>query len=168
MTEEYRPVPGFEYYHVSNLGNVASTKTGKWKPFHKNLDAKGYPVTCFRRKDDPSKYKHFKVHQLVAMAFLNHVPNGSTVVVDHINFNPADNRVSNLRIVPFRFNTGYRRRRSEMPSKYPGVTWSKESEKWLCRIACDYKTYYLGHFSHQEEAAKMYNIFLNLINETAS
>ena len=49
----------------------------------------------------------YKVHQLVAMAFLQHVPDGMNLVIDHINGDKQDNRVENLRIVTQKKNTNY-------------------------------------------------------------
>jgi len=43
--------------------------------------------------------KTYLVHQLIAMAFLNHKPNGMKYVVDHINGDKNDNSLCNLRVV---------------------------------------------------------------------
>ncbi|KKL69843.1 hypothetical protein LCGC14_2110840, partial [marine sediment metagenome] len=37
-------------------------------------------------------------HKLVCIAFLNHIPNGHKLVVNHINFDKLDNRVENLEL----------------------------------------------------------------------
>ena len=42
--------------------------------------------------------KRLKIHQLVAMAFLYHKPNGYKLVINHINLNHLDNKLSNLEI----------------------------------------------------------------------
>lgn len=64
--------------------------------------------------------KRFKVHQLVAMCFLNHKPCGMNLVVNHINFNRNDNRIDNLEIVTARENANLKHIKSS--SKYLGVT----------------------------------------------
>lgn len=42
-------------------------------------------------------------------------------------------------------------------SKYKGVTWYKEREKWMVRININKKHIFLGYFESEIEAAKAYN-----------
>ena len=44
------------------------------------------------------------VHQLIAMTFRNHIPDGHKLVVNHINFNRLDNRSINLEVITQREN----------------------------------------------------------------
>lgn len=69
-------------------------------------------------------------------------------MVDHINRNPQDNRVSNLRLVTNQenqFNTDAR-----------GATWNKKLQKWLAAINVGDKRYYLGLFKTEAEAVAAY------------
>ena len=43
------------------------------------------------------------------------------------------------------------------PSKYVGVTWSKEKKKWQARITIDGKSKNLGHYHDEKEAARIYD-----------
>lgn len=43
--------------------------------------------------------KTHHVHKLVAIAFLNHKPNGHELVVDHIDKNELNNHVDNLQLI---------------------------------------------------------------------
>lgn len=107
MKEIFRDIPGYRNYKVSNLGRVKSidryvkNKFGICNRFLKGkilsnvLNGWYYVVPLSR----DGKVKIFKVHQLVAMAFLNHQPNGFKLVVDHINNKSDDNRLENLQVI---------------------------------------------------------------------
>ena len=84
------------------------------------------------------------------------VPPG--MVVDHINHNPMDNRTANLRAATYSQNICNRRKRSGAKySKYKGVTWRKDCNKWLARIMLQRKGIHLGLFKDEIDAAKAYD-----------
>ncbi len=88
-------------YKISSFGRVKSvdrvikTKNGnrfyKGKILSNKGEINGYPVVNI-------KGKAIKVHQLVAVAFLNYKKNNS-LVVNHINGDKKDNRISNLEVI---------------------------------------------------------------------
>lgn len=86
------------------------------------------------------------------------IPDGH--VVDHINQNRIDNRRTNLRVVSYSENNQNisRPNKGNKTSKYIGVTYAKDKGKWFARIHKDNKKYHLGHFEHEEAAAKAYDI----------
>jgi hypothetical protein len=94
------------------------------------------------------------VHQLVAMAFLNHTPCGMNLVVDHINSNKLDNRVENLQLITQRENSS--KDIKNKTSKYTGVSWCKHRGKWLSQIYLNKKTYNLGRFNCELSAHLAY------------
>jgi len=73
--------------------------------------------------------KSFKVHKLVAIHFLNHNPCGYKVVVDHIDGNPLNNHVNNLRLVSSRENINLGYDKKNTTSKYRGVHLNSKSNK---------------------------------------
>lgn len=88
--EEYRPLLDYPNYLVSNIGNVKSVRGNILKPC----------ITKNRRRvllyKDNIPFSR-TVYRLVAIAFL---PNPDNLPqVDHINRNPIDDRVDNLRWV---------------------------------------------------------------------
>ena len=95
LEENYKEIPGYPNYKVSDLGNVKSL-LGKGKILRLSRDSRGH-LTVGLSKD--GKKKMFKAHQLVAIAFLNHVPCGNSIVVNHKNHYKADNRLINLQLL---------------------------------------------------------------------
>jgi hypothetical protein len=163
--EEFRTIKGFENYQVSNLGNVKSLNFYRRKKetiLKKCLDTDGYyRVGLYSNK----KYYNRQVHQLVAISFLNHNPNGSKLVVNHKNFIRIDNRLENLEIITQRENVNQKHLPST--SKYTGVCWNKNSKKWHSQIIINKKRVHLGFFINEIDASNAYQKALfNLKNET--
>lgn len=96
MKEVWKKVERFEDYEVSNLGRVKSFKFGKQKILKLSLDSAGYYRVNL---SIDNKKTGVRVHQLVAIAFLNHKADGNNLVVDHIDNNPLNNRLENLQIL---------------------------------------------------------------------
>tara|TARA_R110000744_G_scaffold151465_1_gene264940 strand:+ start:101 stop:559 length:459 start_codon:yes stop_codon:yes gene_type:complete len=149
--EEYRNIKGYEgRYLVNNNGDIYSkVKKRLLKPCK---SVRGYMVVTLDKKTR-------KVHQLVAMAFLNHEPCGMKLVVNHIDFNKTNNNVNNLEVVTTRENSNLKHIKSS--SKYVGVGWHKRANKWQAEIFIDRKKKYLGLFADELKASEAYQIALN-------
>lgn len=97
-----KDIPGYDgEYQVDQNGNVISLKFGKRRTLWKNHDRKGYEYVMLSKG---GKLKTHKVHRLVAFAF---IPNDdkSKDQVDHMDHNPGNNSVSNLRWVTINENS---------------------------------------------------------------
>ena len=104
MKEIWKDIPNYEgYYQVSNLGRVNSLKNNKTKKDKLLKISIGYDGYFNVGLSKDGVQKRYQVHQLVAIAFLNHKPNGFEKVVNHKNFDKLDNRVENLEIVSNKF-----------------------------------------------------------------
>lgn len=92
--EIWKSIPNYEeLYKISSLGNLLSLRNNKL--LHPSKEH-GYLKTSLRKD---GMQKKFSIHQLVAMAFLGHIPCKHKLVVDHINENKLDNRLENLQII---------------------------------------------------------------------
>jgi len=81
------------------------------------------------------------------------------MVVDHINRNTFDCRLSNLRYCSFSLNGHNRDKHSSCLSTYKGVfPMDKITRKcWMCTTTFDSETYYLGVFQKEIDAAYAFN-----------
>ena len=76
-------------------------------------------------------------------------------VIDHINGNPDDNRIANLRSVSQKVNTQNKHRaRSDSRSQLMGA--HPHSGNWVATIHVDGKSKYLGYFKTAEAAHAAY------------
>ena len=76
--------------------------------------------------------------------------------IDHININPLDNRIENLRVVNHSENMRNRNKFKNCSSIYKGVGWFKPNKKWLAKIRINGKIKHLGFFDTEEEAHLVY------------
>ena len=76
--------------------------------------------------------------------------------IDHIDINPSNNRIENLRIVNNSQNLKNRNKFKNCSSKFKGVSWNKQNNKWKAHISINGKSKHLGYFEKEEEAAEAY------------
>ena len=163
MKEEiWKVIPGYEKYEASSLGNIRSNWFNKVTVFNPSLHKSGYyKVSLSLNK----KKITLKVHQLIAMTFLEHTPSKFSIVVDHINNIKTDNRVCNLQLLTTRENTT---KEIYGSSKYIGVSYNKKLSAYESKINHNGKLIYLGIYKNEIDAAEAYKNYLNKINMTIS
>lgn len=76
---------------------------------------------------------------------------------DHKNHNTLDNRRENIRIAKENQNQSNQRKQSNTSSKFKGVTWDKDIQKWRSQIRRNGSLRHLGSFVTEEEAARAYD-----------
>lgn len=108
------------------------------------LTVAGYVATSISQ----TKKKALLIHRLV-MGEID-----GDLVVDHIDGNPLNNRMSNLRLATSSQNAMNSRISSDNSSGVKGVSFDKSMSKWQAYINIDYKKINLGYFSCLENAAK--------------
>lgn len=102
----------------------------------------GYKRLCI----DGSKYY---AHRLVWFYEYGEWP---VEQIDHINHNPSDNRIENLRCVGNAQNSRNCRLAKNNTSGITGVAWVSDRNKWRAQIMVDRKGLFLGNFNTKEEA----------------
>lgn len=165
VMEQFKDIIGYYgYYQISNYGNVKSLdrlakhsegnlRKVKGKTLKLNTNTKGYYTVNLNKE---GSYKTRTIHQLVAESFLDHIPCGYNLVIDHIDNNKLNNRVDNLQLISNRENSSKDRNKFNKTSKYVGVIWHKHNKKWAASIRINKKRKYIGYFKIEEDAYNAY------------
>lgn len=133
-------------YAIVDQADFEKLKQHKW---HLTIDRWNKYAKRSARKGN--KRCRCAMHRVVTNA-----PDG--LFVDHINHNGLDNRKANLRIVTSQQNSWNKRQgKRRKSSKYKGLSWRKNSQKWGVSICIDYKSKHLGYFEDEKEAAAAYD-----------
>lgn len=155
-TWKYLPTSSMRY-KISSLGRVKSCKSNKEKIINGSISNRGYrQYSIYIDK----KLIVFCGHQLVAMAFLGHKPNGHILVVDHIDNDPLNNHVDNLQLITNRQNST--KDKKGYSSNYIGVYLL--NNKWGSSIWVDGASLYLGCFDDEIEASDCYQSALKILH----
>ena len=78
------------------------------------------------------------------------------IAIDHIDRNPGNNTISNLRLDPDNKNQGNVGIRINNTSGFPGVHFEKPSQKWIASIWLKDWRLCLGRFPDPESAFEVY------------
>ena len=161
MQFEFRKITGYDNYSVSNTGLVRNDITNKTlQPCITN----GYHIVSLSLN---GKGKKFRVHRLVADAFIDNPDNKPCV--DHIDNNRANNHITNLRWATVQENNRNTTMLKSNTSGYKGVNFNKVVGKWCASYSIDDKHIHIGYYKTIEEAAearrqvvkKVYGDFIN-------
>ena len=95
------------------------------------------------------KQKYITMHRVIMKT-----PKGKET--DHIDNNGLNNQRSNLRIVTHSQNQMNKGMSKNNTSGFKGVSWDKNSKKWLALIRFNGKQIYLGVYTTKEEASEAY------------
>ena len=148
--EQWLKCEEFENYSVSSLGNLRNDKTGRLlKLQFNNRGAYKYSF--------PEK-KQRLIHRVIAKAFIPNLDN--LPVIDHINRNPADNRVENLRWATQSDNIRNYTKAKNKSSIFKGVGFHKANNKFRAFVSFGGKMKTIGYYKTELEAAKGYNDFI--------
>lgn len=122
-----------------------------WRTF--NTQNAGRPITniggggYLRVNIDGERYL---AHRIIWMMVHGEWP----TEIDHINGNPSDNRLSNLRAVDRQENLRNLSRRADNSSGHTGVSFSKRDGVFIAYITVNKKTKVIGRYETAEQAAQ--------------
>lgn len=77
-------------------------------------------------------------------------------MIDHVNGDPSDNRLCNLRAATSRENQRNKRCYKNNTSGIKGVSWDRSAGKWIARLKVPERYLHLGYFSEKGAAAAAY------------
>jgi hypothetical protein len=96
----------------------------------------GYLQTCINGK-------RYSTHRIIFLMHNNYLPD----IIDHIDGNPKNNNIENLRQAT-RSENQYNRKPQKCSSGVKGVTFHKDTGKWMAQISTNGKNKYLGLFNN--------------------
>lgn len=84
--------------------------------------------------------------------------------IDHVDGNPSNNRIANLRPATQAENMRNIGKRSRNTSGFKGVSFHKQSGKWIVRAKYEGKNRYFGLYDTAEQAAAAYDAVIRSIH----
>ena len=155
--ECFLPIDGYNNYFVSNFGNIKNVKTNR---IMKQRNHNGYKLIGLCKN---GKVKSFSVHRLVGIAFLKNPD--EKPVIDHIDNNPTNNNVKNLRWCSQKDNGCNRDKQINNTSGFKGVSFHKKTNKYRAYININGKKKHIGYYETAEEASKAYEAKAKVIHK---
>lgn len=98
-------------------------------------DSAGFLDQYWKVKHKKTKYS---IHNVVYSLAFGNIPEG--YVVDHINRNPSDNSLTNLRVIPLKLNTRNRSKSIKNTSNFTGVHLDVKRSDMLAFVSTWYDT----------------------------
>ena len=95
MTNSWRPIPGFEGYLVSDRGEVKKARGDGL--LYVSWGGRERLRYRFVRLYNGGKRRHVALHRVVYLAFVGPIPEGAHI--DHVDGDPLNNELANLRAV---------------------------------------------------------------------
>lgn len=93
------------------------------------------------------------VHRVVFALSIGCWPEG---IIDHINRNKLDNRLSNLRLASESENN-VNKPGLERTSRFKGVSWHRQSKRWRAQTKFAGRKIHIGSYATEHEAALAYD-----------
>ena len=156
----YDPDTGLLTWRSRKVENFKSKKEGsRWNARYAGKPALSSKSTSGHLAGTISK-KHIKAHRAAWAIYFGEWPINE---IDHINGNPSDNRITNLREATRTENAkNIAKKIGVSKSSFKGV--SKEGNKWKAAINCDGKRTYIGLFNDEKTAAVAYDLFASTMH----
>jgi hypothetical protein len=153
MTGILRPLEGFEHVlryepHTGKffwlIDRPRKTKAGDEAGY---INSTGYVKIRYN-------HRGYSAHRIAW--YLHTKQDPAALQIDHINGNPSDNRIANLRLATPGQNAKNTRKKPGTASKYKGAHWYARRNKWQSQIRIDGHSIHLGYFDTDYEAHLAY------------
>lgn len=100
-------------------------------------------------------YSQLLVHRVVY--FMYYKTDITNYKIDHIDQDQSNNKVENLRIATHQQQQFNKKGKQNSSSKYKGVNWAKQQNKWRASICVNKKRMHIAYFENEIDAAKAYD-----------
>lgn len=159
MKNKFTPIPGFDDYQIDACGKIRSidrtvnhidgrVRKVKGVILSPSLSRGYHKVRIYR---DGKSYDML-IHRLVYQTFIGELIPG--MHIDHIDHNPLNNSISNLRQISVRANTSHKKKK--YTSEYVGVSWQSRKKKWRADIQINGRHINLGYGISEHDAHLKY------------
>lgn len=98
--------------------------------------------------------RRYRAHHLAWLYVHGVMP----AVIDHVNRDPSDNRISNLRLATLSENQQNRKQARNNSSGFRGASFNRQKGKWLSQINSKGRHYFLGWYDSAEDAGASYEL----------
>ena len=136
---KYEPETGVFVWRVSRQGVSSGAVAG-------TQDPSGYRKVMLNRR-------YYGSHRLAWLMTYGEWPSG---LIDHIDGDPSNNRLANLRLSNASLNAANKKRTSKNKSGFKGVSLVKSTGKWFASIKVNGKSINLGHYDDPSVAHAVY------------
>ena len=135
LLQEFDYKDGHLYYRNDKNNQInAGDRAG-------GVNSTGYQLVRFNGK-------RYLLHRIIFIMHHGYLPK----YVDHIDNDPLNNRIENLRECTFSENRCNVKKSKNNTSGEKGVVWSKKENKWVVRISKSGVRYFVGKFKDFESA----------------
>ena len=131
----------FHYYDGELIRISLIGKKAKLGAIAGHVGKRGYKFLSIRSKK-------YYVHRVIWLMHYGTLPQ----YIDHIDGNPLNNKIENLRACTAAENLCNAKTRSDNISGAKGVGWFKPKQKWRARVNFNKKEYHIGYFDKKEDA----------------
>lgn len=162
MNKFWQPIKNYEgLYEISQSGEVRSLDRivlkGKYQVPSKisgcvlkpSKNKAGYLSVNLSKE---GIIKSFDVHYLMAETFMNHKRSGLEIVIDHIDNNKNNNRLSNLQLISHRYNN---QKDKINKTGFLGIK-KTNCNRYESKLRINTKMVHLGNFNTPEKASEIY------------
>lgn len=137
LQELFDYIDGHLYWKVDRNSNKTKGKKAGWLSGATNYDVM-------------YENKTYKMHRLIFALHHGYCPK----IIDHIDGNPLNNKISNLREATHSQNMQNSRLRKDNKSGEKGVIWDKRFKKWRVNCVLNKKQYFGGYYKNLTEAVE--------------
>lgn len=136
----------------SDGGHAKAHSCAKWNA--KLAGKEAFTATSHERKEGRIFGKGYRAHRVIWALAHGEWPSDE---IDHINRDPSDNRLTNLRACTHAENMRNQSSTRGSTSRFIGVSKAADRAKWSAIISPQGKAIPLGRFAREEDAARAYD-----------